>query len=497
MKGNANTNSLQRIQRSLGHDAYRLTPATYAYHVSGGKWIPAKHLLYIAARVASAIAKGGGRLIISVPPRHGKSQLLSTWAPQWALDRNPASKIALTSYGAELSTEFGRAVRDNILATPEYTRARLRKDVLQTGRFQTTKGGGMISVGVGGPLTGRGADILLVDDFVKNTKDASSETVREQTYDWFLSTAMSRLEPGGSAIVVATRWNVDDLIGRLLKYHGDVWEHIRIPAVIETEDDKRDDPLGRDYGEPLWPERYSAEEMANIKALQGDYFWKALYQQRPVPRTGGMIARGGIPIIDIAPSWNVLRLVRYWDLAGTAGGGDFTCGALLAIDDRVGLTYILDVVRFQRSPLEVEQAVAQTAAQDGTRVKIIIEQEPGSAGKSIASHYTRHVLRGYNVKFKPSTGDKFDRAQPFYASLQAGNVKLLRAPWNGPLEEELELFPDAEHDDQVDACSGAFNELHEHLRGGVVWGRDSSAHGVAYGSPNKGKYLTGVIWGRD
>lgn len=502
--------ALSSIRGSLGPNAYRLTPATFAYHVSQGRWVPAKHLLYIAARVATAIAKGGARLLIAVPPRHGKSQLLSVWTPQWGLDRNPASRVALASYGAELSTEFGRHVRDNILATEQYTRARLRKDVLQTGRFQTTQGGGMISVGVGGALTGRGADILLVDDYLKNAKDASSETIRDQIYDWFLSTAMTRLEPGGSAIVVATRWNIDDLTGRLLKNHPGVWDYIRIPAVIETEEDKRDDPLGRDYGEVLWPERFSPEEMRLTKEIQGQYFWKSLYQQRPVPRTGGMIQRGTIPIVDITPSPALLRLVRRWDLAASPEAGDYTVGALLAADDQSGVTYILDVVRFQGSPLEVEQTVARVAERDTPRTKIVIEQEPGSAGKSVASHYTRNVLRGYTVEFKPSTGDKFTRAQPLYAGLQAGNVKLLRAPWNGVLEEELELFPDAEHDDQVDACAGAYNDLHGKRFHEVVWGRKSAAESrVVRGDTSTatpasasapsggGKIITGATWGRN
>ena len=146
----------------------------------------------------------------------------------------------------------------------------------------------MYATGIGGAITGRGADLLLVDDYLKNAKDASSETIRDDIYHWFVSTAMSRLEPGGTVIILATRWHQDDLIGRLLEQAPDVWEYIRIPAIAEE-----NDPLKRAPGEALWPERYNVEWLESQKALFGPYFWAALYRQDPISMHQAL-ARGEI-----------------------------------------------------------------------------------------------------------------------------------------------------------------------------------------------------------
>ena len=237
--------------RALGSN-YRLTPATLAVKLDKD-WIPAKHLQYISAKVAHAISKGNGRLIISAPPRHGKSQLITRTVPIWIHERFGNKEVVLTTYGGELSADFGREVRDTIINNPKILTSRIRRDSSKVSNWMTEQGGSMRSIGIGGPITGRGADILLIDDYIKEIKEAYSVTYRDYIWNWFVTTAFTRIEPGGTCIIIATRWHHDDLIGRILRAKDQLgdWEYIRLPAEAEE-----NDALGRAVGEPLFPERY-------------------------------------------------------------------------------------------------------------------------------------------------------------------------------------------------------------------------------------------------
>lgn len=496
-------------------DNWKLTPATLAHRLSRGKWIPAPHLLYASARIASAIARGNARIIVSMPPRHGKSELLTKYTPVWSLERHPDKHVMLASYGAELATDFGRQVRDILTDNPEgLLSVKLRPDTKQVGRFLTPEGGGMFAVGVGGALTGRGADVLLIDDYIKNEEDAESATVRNKIYNWFVSTAYTRLEPNGSVIIVATRWHLDDLIGRLtiqgtptddglddsiedivhgsheslatILGGGQEWEHIVIPAIAQE-----DDVLQREVGSPLFPERYGIEALAKIQSVLGTYYWEALYQQKPIPRTATKAT--AFEAVDITPMERFMRVVRYWDLASQDDAGDFTAGIKIAKDLKTGLYFVLDVVRGQWSPGTVEEIVKSTAEADGYHVTQLIEQEPGSSGVFVIESFVK-LLEGYACRGCKSTGDKFVRAQPMYAQAEVNRIKMLRAPWNRTLIDEFLLFPDAPHDDQVDCLSGAFKELNNKRYSGVTWGR-STEHERAM-RPT-GSVNTGTTFGRN
>ena len=206
----------ENLNNLLGQDAWKLTPATYLNHVTAGTWQAANHLLYVSSIVASAVAQGNGRIIVSMPPRHGKSELLSVGTPQWFLENYSDRHIILTSHTAELSSNFSRRVRDELREREALVTVRIRKDVSKIAHFMTTKGGSLFSAGVGGPITGRGAHLLLVDDFIKTSEEAESVTIRQKINDWFKSVALTRLEPGGTCIILATRWHKHDLIGDLL-----------------------------------------------------------------------------------------------------------------------------------------------------------------------------------------------------------------------------------------------------------------------------------------
>lgn len=235
-----------------------------------------------------------------MPPRHGKSELASHWFPVWFLNLFPQYNIILTSYEADYAARWGRKVRNTIQEHRSSLRVRISEDSSASNRWETTAGGGMNTAGVGGPITGKGAHILIIDDPVKNREDAESRSMRERTWEWWQGTARERLEPMpqtpfGAVILIMTRWHQDDLAGRLLARRVDSkdeekthipWHEFRLPALAEESD-----PLGRVVGAPLWPEKYCLEALCNIRDEIGPYNWASEYQQRPIPREGNLFWR--------------------------------------------------------------------------------------------------------------------------------------------------------------------------------------------------------------
>lgn len=225
------------------------------------------------------------RLMIQMPPRHGKSQLATINFPAWYLGKNPDREIITASYSADLAQDFGAKTRDlvNSDSYHDIFETLLKADEQAKGKWRTTEGGTYVSTGVGGPITGRGANVLIIDDPFKNREEADSEVIREKIWNWYISTAYTRLDPGGAIIIIATRWHLDDLIGRILKQEqegGEEWFLISFPAIAEEDEDYRK------VGQALWPNRYPLETLATIKTTIGPYEWQALYQQSPVLTEG-------------------------------------------------------------------------------------------------------------------------------------------------------------------------------------------------------------------
>lgn len=249
----------------------------------------APHLAFLDQKITDTISgrNKSRRLIVSMPVRHGKSLLCSKYLPAWFIGTYPDKRVILTSYEADFAAEWGGAARDLLKDHGKL----FGEDVkVNPGSSSTSKWnllgreGGMQTAGVGGPITGKGADLLIVDDPVKNAEEANSETYREKAWQWWLSTAYTRLEPNGAAIIIMTRWHQDDLVGRILqneKDGGEHWEHVSIPAIAED-----NDPLGRAPGEPLWPERWPIERLRQKEIDIGPYWWSALYKQQPI-QSGG------------------------------------------------------------------------------------------------------------------------------------------------------------------------------------------------------------------
>lgn len=393
-------------------------------------------------------------LIISMPPRHGKSCLISQYLPAWFLGMWPDKRVILASYEATFAASWGRKSRD-VLREFGYRLfgVNLRDDSAAATAWNLEgETGGMVTAGVGGALTGHGAHLLVIDDPVKNWEEANSQLIRDRTWDWFRTVAMTRLETGGNIVVVMTRWHPDDLVGRLIKSDASKWDVVRIPALAGE-----GDPLGRMEGEALWPKRYSADELGAIKNQIGEFFFDALYQQNPRNREVSLFQRGWFEVVDIAPRCPVK--VRYWDLAATTKKrSDWTVGALLGMSAE-GMIYVLDVKRFQAAPHQVEAVVGQTAKIDGIDVIVRMEQEAGAAGVALKEHYARDVLRGFCFDASKSTGNKETRAFPLASFAQSGNIKLQKGAWIEDFLAEFENFPQGQHDDIVDSVGGAFSEL--------------------------------------
>ncbi|MDE1988888.1 MAG: phage terminase large subunit [Betaproteobacteria bacterium] len=407
------------------------------------------HHRLIAQRLQRVADVPAQRLIITMPPRHGKTELASIRLAPWLLTRRPKASIIAATYAQDFADELGRKARAVMQTTAHRwlaPHAALAPDNRAVSRWQTVSGGSYYAVGVGGPLTGRGADVLLIDDPHKNRAEAESKVSRDTVWDWFRSTAYTRLEKGASVAIIMTRWHEDDLVGRCLET-GEPWDVLSLAAIAE-----QDEPHRR-AGEALWPEKYPLDTLEQIRRTVGEREWAALYQQRPAPLEGALFKPDQLQVLDAEPAG--VDWVRAWDFGATRDG-DPTVGAKLGLWN--GRPVIADIVRIQGPPELVERTLLATASRDGNGVRIDLPQDPGQAGKSQVQNFTS-MLRGYTVRSSPETGDKVLRAEPLAAQVNVGNVFMVRAAWNAALVDEMRVFPNGSHDDQVDALSRAYAAL--------------------------------------
>lgn len=478
---------------------YKLTPATLA-HKLNPRWIAAPHLMYISLRIAQAIRKGNGRIIMSMPPRHGKSELITKYTTIWALEHFPHWDTILATYGAELSNDFGREVRDIIKGNEEYLDVRIAKDASRAARWKTPQGGGMASVGIGGAITGRGANILLIDDYIKEVGEALSKSQKDYIWEWFVTVALTRLEPGGTCIIIATRWAWDDLIGRILELNpGGRWENIELPAVAGP-----DDLLGRQEGEALFPERYDEGALHERRETLGSFWFNALFQQRPEKDSDALTNIKWLRTSDVCPDLHYCVQARIWDLAASVDKGDWTAGAHMAYNKVQNSTWVTNMIRRRLSPQAVEVLVRQTAISDGTDTTIYIEQEPGASGKALVEHYASNVLPEFKVVAVPHNDGKLARAQPFLAGAEAGRVYLVKGSWNQAFLDEFEHFPEGDHDDQIDTVAIGYTKLTGTRIFNATWGRRKEYNAIAadkrFGTIDTEKKIrqkrVGIIFGR-
>jgi predicted phage terminase large subunit-like protein len=413
----------------------------------------------VIERIAAGELK---RVMIFLPPRHSKSEMFSRLFSAYYLRKHPDKWVGINSYAAQLAFTLSSAARQNFVKCG----GELSDDSKSKQHWETKQGGGMWAAGVGGPITGKGFHLGIIDDPLKNSEEANSEVIREKHKEWYKTTFLTREEPDAAIVIILTRWHEDDLAGWLLneettdedEHSKENWHIVCLPAIAEElpefpptctiESDTRE------IGEPLCPERYPLEKLMQKRA-KGAREFDALYQQRPSPKEGYFFDVTKLHIVDAAPVGG--RKCRGTDKAATPGDGDYTASGLVQ-QGKDGLWYIEDVWREQLDTATRDRRIRQTAEMDGRTVHQKGEQEPGSGGKESAENFIR-LLSGFPVSTEKSTANKESRADPFSSQVNAGNVRLVKGDWNKAFIEELRQFPFGKHDDQVDAVTLAFNHL--------------------------------------
>ena len=458
-----------------------------AEFLSKGKWKRTRHLQLLSDLYADSIFKANGveNVMVQVPVRHGKSELTSHWAPIWFLELFPDKKVGLASYEAQIAAKWGRRVRNTIAENADTLRVRLSPDSKAKARWDTTEGGGMMTAGVGGPFTGEGFHVLVLDDLYKNWQQSNSQVYRDTVWNWFLSTALTRLEPGGVVWIPMTRWHEDDIIGRLKRQASEQdadledaldgrsleFIEVKLPAIAGP-----DDQLGRAEGEALWPERYPVTRLRMLEKTVGSRVWSSVFQQEPQQAVGTMFSRENFRYWSRQTNGADLYILhrgndeedRRWDpgrgvkwatidlASGKSKKGDWIVfGAwqlcppddLLLIDRmriKVGAPEQLDAARqfYHRNGLaflSVESVAYQSAF-------VQLLRKGGSDGPPIP---TREFFPG-------KYGDKILRAQAAQVYQEQGNLYYPRGvPWLDEWEAEMVAFPDGDYDDQVDVQSMA------------------------------------------
>jgi predicted phage terminase large subunit-like protein len=457
----------------------QLSPADFASVASRGRWRWAPHLKLLNEKLL-ALAEGRiKRLIVTMPPRHGKSELCSRYFPAWYLGKYPDNRVILCSYEASFAASWGGKSRDllseygeDLFGVTVREDAQSREDWRIAGHD-----GGMVTAGVGGAITGRGANLLIIDDPVKNAEEAASKVYRDKTWDWWQSTAYTRLEPGGGVLVIQTRWHEDDLAGRLLKEEADPddettdekWEILNLPALAED-----DDAMGRKPGEALWPERWPAEKLERRKRRFGVYFWFALYQQRPMPPGGEIFKRANFRFYetdgqvyrlgDRAVRADDCRRIITVDVAASEKtSADYSAAQVWALTPTYDLV-LLDMWRDQSQiPASVEAIIRLSRQWDVTESAV----EKNNAGLAVVQLLRR---RGVAVRALHASKDKVMRSHAAQLRFEAGMVWFPKGEpkWLAVLMEELEAFPKSAHDDTVDTLCWA--GIMAQKMGGVVRG---------------------------
>ena len=390
------------------------------------------------------------RLIINMPPRHTKSEFASYLFPAWMIGRNPKMKIMQVSHNAELASRFGSKVR-NLMNSREYKQifgdVTLREDSKAKGRWETNHGGEYFAAGVGGSITGRGADLLIIDD-PHTEQDAMSESAMERAYDWYVSGPRQRLQPGGSIVVVMTRWAEDDLTGRLIKAQkepkADKWDVISFPAILDS-------------GNPVWPEYWELEELEKVKASLPIRNWSAQYMQNPTSDEGAILKREWWIPWEGQRIPKLQHVIQSYDTAFSAKEtADYsaitTWGVFFPEEDGKPAMILLDALKGKYDFPELK-AVAKDQYTYWEPETVIIEAK--ASGEPLMQEFRRMGIPV--TPFVPSRGkDKHSRVNACAPVFESGGVYY--PPDEKFAEEVIEecaAFPNGEYDDYVDSTTQA------------------------------------------
>jgi len=420
------------------------------------------HHILIEKYAKKIINKEIKRLMIFMPPRHGKTEMVSVKLPAFIFGHDPDIQMIGTSYGAELATKINRQIQRTM--DSDAHKQIFPGSVLNDSNVRTVSGnalrnsdvfeivgrrGSYRSAGVGGSITGVGANLLLIDDPIKNREEANSAVYRDKVWDWYTSTAYTRLEKDGQIILVLTRWHEDDLAGRLLKEqkenpNADKWDILSLEAIKETERpyDKRK------IGEPLWPWKYNLERLNGIRGTIGRRDWEALYQQRPSALEGNLFRSEWWKYYTDLPL-NIERIVQFWDCAQKPGiTNDYTVCATWA--KTPSGFYLLDLYR---GKVEYPQLISTANALYNKHKPHAVVIEDKAAGISLIQDLRKNTTIPV-IAYDPAQRDKETRASAATPAVEAGNCYLPKnANWLHDFIREHERFPDTAHDDIVDTTS--------------------------------------------
>lgn len=460
------------------HDLYAFTRWMFV-HRKGFKWRQARHHKLICDALMRVFRGESKRLIINIPPRYSKTEIAVVNFIAWALGQVPDAEFIHASYSAQLAMKNATQIR--ALVQHEEFRAVFPDLTLASEaahHWTTTAGGVLYSTGTAGTITGFGAGkmregfggAILIDDPHK-ADEATSDVIRQGVIDWFQTTLESRVnDPERTPIVVIMqRLHESDLAGWLLGDrgqdfsgppvpggNGEVWDLLRLSA-------------WNDDGTPLWPEKHSAEQLQRMEKAS-PYVFAGQYRQLPAPPDGGVIKPDMIAEVSAIPG-RVIKWVRGWDLAASGGtNAAFTAGAKLGLLED-GRIIIADVGREQYETNLRDTYIRTTADNDGACVvEQSLPQDPGQAGKSQVVAFAK-LLAGHAVHFSLESGDKVVRATPLASQINAGNVVMLKAPWNKPFKDEGKLFPNGKFKDQIDAAARAYNRLIGDREESAIYGK--------------------------
>jgi len=422
-------------------------------------------------------------LLLQLPPQHGKSELSSRRLPAYVFGKDPNKQIILGAYNQDWASTFGRNTQEIMLSDKYrelFPNTRLvtkgfrgrETDIKQANEFTIVGHKGKYKAsGVGGSITGRSADIIIIDDPIKNREEAESETIREKTIEWYRSTLRTRLSKGGRILMLLTRWHLHDLAGHCIKKMKDdeqasQWRVISLPAIFEKTEfthpkDKRKE------GEILWPNRYPKKFIMIQKAEQGSYDFNALYQQQPSPPGGAVFKREWAKVIEAEDLPPNIYWVRYWDLAVTAKtSADYTASVQMGRDQNNNV-YIRRIVREQEEWPVVKKMLKTIAKNE----KMVVGIETCGTQKGFFQDLMSDLeLFDVPLYAFDEDKDKLTRALPWIARAEAGKFYIVRGKGiDGYIDELVEFTGQGDkHDDQVDATSGCYRMLAEYIEPEVL-----------------------------
>ena len=434
----------------------------FVHHVYEN-FIEGRHHLAIAEKLEKVASGEITRLIVNMPPRHSKSELASYLMPAWFLGRNPKLKIIQATHNTELAVRFGRKVRD-LIDSEEYNhifpKTDLKADSKAAGRWETSAGGEYFAAGVGAAVTGRGADLFIIDD-PHSEQDAMSEGRLEEAYEWYTSGPRQRLQPGGKIIVVMTRWGLRDLTGRLIKAQGsdvlaDQWEVVEFPAILPSE-------------KPLWPEFWKKDDLLKVKASLPVQKWGAQWQQQPTAEEGAIVKKDWWQIWKKEDIPQVDYIIQSYDTAfSKKESADFSAITTWGIfkNEETGADNIIlmDARRGRWNFPELKQEALQENEYWQPDMMVI---EAKATGTPLTDELRRAGIPIMN--YTPSKGrDKVTRMHTVAPLFEAGMVWAPEKHFAEEVIDECMAFPNGEHDDYVDSMTmalirfrqGGFISLH-------------------------------------